>query len=491
VEREGGGEARVHLDRIEWPDARARAQPSLGLHWFLLLGSTALALAIAGAPAPLALAASLLLALTWHAGGGFAQIHLARYLARVAVFGLVVAAAARGCRSRSRPALDTLVYATLLLKGGLVFHPRYAFVDLPIHETLLNLLYHRGPFDFWSRLPDYQLAHNLGVAPVGGSYVAFPYAILFYLFAWLGNVLKPDPSFWLKLGGALAGALVLFPLGALARRLSNAAGADIAAGLSYLLIPALTRSLLLMEYSALLGHLFDLIALAYLTRVALSFSSRRRLLTGAAVVAASLVAYTAGFIHLGLLVGGSLFLAPLLGGLSRRDAIRFAVVGTVALAVALAAYHPRTVANLYRIAAGGGGIPPAAQEDGESILGALGRAGTLLGLPLLFAGTAGLAGMLRGPLPPALRLLAAAWLLSGLAAYALRFAVADLFHYGKELYWLGALLAVGQGLLMVRAWRSHRFGWAGSALLMGAAVAAAAVEMGKLLPRFYDRYLFL
>ena len=116
----------------------------------------------------------------------------------------------------------------------------------------------------------------------------FPYPAAFYLVAHLGNSAYHAPELWLKLGGALFSALALLPLGFLARKLSPERHVDLAASLVYLLTPALTRSLLLLELSALLGHLMDLVFIAYLARISLELVPARRVVAAGALIATSL-----------------------------------------------------------------------------------------------------------------------------------------------------------------------------------------------------------
>ncbi len=110
----------------------------------------------------------------------FVTVHLVRRGAVVAMLGLPLVLVLRLFARRLTPAFLSLVYGAFLLKAFLVLHPSFYFADLPIHETLLELVYHRGVVDFWTRLPEYQAAHNLGVAPVGGVYQAFPYPTAHY-----------------------------------------------------------------------------------------------------------------------------------------------------------------------------------------------------------------------------------------------------------------------------------------------------------------------
>ena len=233
--------------------------------------------------------------------------------------------------------------------------------------------------------------HNLGVAPVAGVYQAFPYPVAFYLLAHLGNSFYHAPDLWLKLGGALLSALALLPVGYLARRLSGAPQVDFFAGVIYLFTPAYTRSLLLLELSALLGHLLDLIIIAYLARISLSLFPARRIVATMVLIAASLAVYTSGFIHQGLLVASLLILAPFLGGLSRAGAFRLAGAGLAGAALGLLTYHPETVSNVFAATLPAGTDVPGATELplGSRLTSAIARALEFLGGPVIVLGTAG------------------------------------------------------------------------------------------------------
>jgi len=494
-EAEDGGDAPLRLDSVRWSGEAVRPTSALAAASLVLLMVSLAAFRLSGLSAPASLLATLVVAAflpplaKLAAVDGFARIHLIRYGAVVAPLGLVVVAAARRWGGSS-PILRALFFAALLLKSYLLFHPRFYFVDLPIHRTLMDLIYHRGLVDFWWRLPDYQVAHNLGVAPVEGVYHPFPYPVMFYAAAGLGNRLAPDPVFWLKLSAALAGALTVFPLGALARRVSSAPGADSLAGLTSLLIPATYRGLFLLEFSAVAGHLFDLTAIAYLARTGFSLESPTRVAAAAAAILGSLVAYTSGFIHLGLFVGAALLLAPFAGGMSRGDALRLASAALVALLLALFLYHPQTIANLFRLASAD--VVTATRLDpNESGASALARASAFLGVPVLTFGLIGFVLTLRRARAPSQRLFLVTWGVSALAAFGLRYAWPDLFRYEKELYWLGALLAVGQGCLLAQARSVGRRGQLLALLIVLATAIAFGRELRVEIPRFYTTYVFL
>jgi hypothetical protein len=93
--------------------------------------------------------------------------------------------------------------------------------------------------------------------------------------------------------------------------------------------------------------------------------------------------------------------------------------------------------------------------------------------------------------PSPLRLLYAAWALSALAAYALRFVLIDLMQYQKELYWAAALLAIGAGGALSVLDSSGRRGRLAAGALLVVLGAAFAFAVPSLVEQFYRRYLFL
>jgi len=496
TEREGGAPGRLRIDRVRWSGTGTRPQAALAAQSAALLVLSLFALGAAGVSLRWSLFGSLVLGATvaaWSLDDPFTTIHLLRRGATVAMLGLPLVLILRLLARRLTPAFLSLVYGAFLLKSFLVLHPAFYFTDLPIHETLLELVYHRGVLDFWTRLPEYQVTHNLGVAPVAGVYQAFPYPATFYLAMHLGNAAYHAPELWLKLGGALASALALLPLGFLARRILPGRHVDLAAGLVYLVTPAYTRSLLLLELSALLGHLMDLLVIAYLAKISLELVPTRRTIAVAALIAASLAAYTAGFIHQGLFVASLLLLAPWIGGLDRPGAIRLAAAGLAGAVVGLLTYHPDTITNVFLAALPAGAeastglvVPLASRLDSASA-----RALQFLGGPLLVIGLVGLGLCLKRVSETPLRLLLAGWALSGAVAYGLRYYFMDLFHFQKELYWIGALLAVTSGVMATALTRKGRIGWAGAVALFLALAVGGILAFGEMAPRFYERYAFL
>jgi hypothetical protein len=483
---DGGAGEPVRLSEVRFHGGKPLPQRPLVLSFaaFVFVGVLAFSAAGLSSAAASSVIASLVLALfAVGRADPLAALHLSQRAAPLALAAFLVVLAVRAFRPRLTPAFFALLPASILLKGSLLFHPDFYFTDLRIHETLLELAYHRGVRDFVVHFPDFQIQHNVGVAPVGGEIRPFPYPVFFYLLAHAGNRVFHAPELWLKLTGALVASLPLLGVGYLARRLSPDPRADLRAGLFYLLIPSLTRSLLLLELSALLGHLLDLLALCCLARVELRLDTLRRFFEATAAIAAALAAYTSGFVHFGLFVGSCLSLDFFVKALGQRRRLALAGAGLLAAAIGLTAYLPERVGYLFTAVLPEGVSGAAGAPVGDLSLSALGRALSFLGAPLILAGVLGLALRIRQIDSAALRLFFYGWAASAGLAYLLRFVFLELFHYQKEMYWVGALLALGASVVV----RTR----AGSSLVLLAALAAYVHAFRALIDQFYRSYLFL
>jgi hypothetical protein len=497
---ESGPGSEIEISRVRWTVARMMPSRDVAIAFAVLVALSYLALAVAGTGPLVCLGGALGVALSMSVLSrldAFAGLHLASRLAPAAGLGLAVLLLARYLAPRSSAPLRALFLLAVLVKSALLFHPRFYFVDLPIHETLLELVYHRGARDFWLRLPEYQKAHNLGVAPVGGEYLAFPYSVAFYYLAGIGNRLHHAPELWLKLTASVLAALALFPLGSLARTLSQrprAPGVEVLAGVAYLLVPSITRSLLLLELSAVAGCFFDLLALGCLARLSLELFGPRRFALASAAMIAALVVYTAGFIHFGLFIAAALSLGLFGRGrsLDRANLARLAAAGILSAVLALLAYNPETVRALPAVVLTGiDGASTAAASMTERSESVVARVVGFLGLPLLGIGTFGVGAALRKLDSPSMRLLFQSWALSALVAVALRVFFPEIFHYAKELYWGGALLACGVGSLLASVPRGSRGGRLLLPLALAALALACALSFRAMAGQFYTHYLFL
>ena len=492
-----GGPCKLDVDRLAFRASRARPERSVVVSASVLVAISFLGLLLGGLTALWAtvgtgvLCACLLVLARFDS---FAALHLLARAPPIVVAGLVLVVLSRFV-FRVQVALAVALFYGLCFKAALVFHPSFYFVDWQIHETLLELVYHRGVLDFWSRLPEYQVHYNLGVAPVGDTFRAFPYPAWFYLFAHLGNALYHDPELWLKLTAVSVSTATILPLAYLASRFSESRHAGLVASVVYLLTPAYLRSLLLLELSALAGHFFDLLALAFFARVSLRLEGAARFLVGVMAVGASLAVYTSGFVHLGLFVGSILLLAPFIAALSPREVFRLAAASLLGASLGVLTYHPDTMRALFSSVLPQGvaaTVPGVVAPDAWGLLvSAEARAVTFLGHALLPIGLLGLVWGMRHVKDEARRLLFAAWALSGAIAYTLRFVLLDLFHYQKELYWIGALFAVTAAALLAHlaaSSRGKRLLAAGLSLWL---VVAALQAFLRLWSQFYVDYRFL
>jgi hypothetical protein len=235
----------------------------------------------------------------------------------------------------------------------------------------------------------------------------------------------------------------------------------------------------------------DLLAVATLAALELKLDRARTFALAVLTMSLSLAAYTAGFVHVGLLVGCVLILGlrwrrPDTGSWTAKDSLRLALAGWLALGLGLLAYHPKAVLSLAAAVIEKPAQAPSAPAPADLLESAFARARTFLGGPLIAAGALGLGLALRRLAPSPLRLLFAAWALSALLAYGLRYAFIDLFQYQKELYWAGALFALGAGALVSFS-RSRAL----RAAMIAALLASYALELRTMVEQFFRSYLFL
>lgn len=480
----------LHVRAAEW--ATERPRPSLellGTTAVLLLGTYAAVLLAAGSLRA-ALGACLLVSVAVVSFGEsqpFSALHLVLASPPPMLAGLLVVGVVRSMQASVSAGVLLLFLLPLTFRSLLLFHPEFHFFDLPIHETLVELLYHRGLVDFWTRWPDYHARYGLGLSVVEGEREPLLYPLLFHSLVHPFNSLLHAPVVWLKLALALLGSLVVFPVAYLARRFSAHPRADVLAAGLYLLVPGLTRSVLLLKFAATLGHLLDLCLVAYLAAISLRLDPRWRWLGATLLIAACLAAYNSGFLNVGLLIGACLLLAPLVGGSTRRQAILLASAGLAGLALGLAFYPPVAVRDFFLSLT----TATAEREAPSGSYSIVGMAVDLLGWPLLGVGLAGWLWLPPGPLTSAsVRLLLHGWLGSVAAGLALRFLLPEVLLYHKEHYWAGAALAVTGGIALARAARRSHLGLvlAGGGLL--AAILVWLFELRQMQGFFYGPYLF-
>jgi len=218
----------------------------------------------------------------------------------------------------------------------------------------------------------------------------------------------------------------------------------------------------------------------------------KRFSLAAAAMTGALVAYTAAFIHFGLFVASALTLGLIGRGLDRRNLARLAGAGLLAAALGILAYNLDTVRSLPVVAMSGVEEPLTTganlSERAESVIARLVR---FIGIPLLGLGAFGLGSALPRLESKPLRLLFESWVLSALVAFGLRFLFPDVFHFAKELYWGGAVLAVGAGSLLAREWTGSRYGRLFAVIALAALALASVISFRAMVTQFYADYLFL
>jgi len=463
----------VYFAEARWVGSRLTSGPRLRAktRW-LLVGSMVLAVALGVSLAWSAAWSALVIGVSWLASGvwGFATPHWVLESTPMLV-ALVLSIGLIRWRWPSTPrALLVTFLGLFVVRYSLVMAPSYWFYDIQVQETLVELIYHRGLIDYVSRLPEYQITYSLGVTEVAGTARAFPYSIVLHGLVHVGNLLWHAPTRWLMLSNALLASLALFPVAWITHRLTASLAAATYAGIAYASIPALTRSVLLLENASTWGRFVDLIVIACLAGITMRVDSVRRFTAVALLIGLALASYTAGFVHFGLLIGVVLAMALIERRrfpLSRGQCLALAGAALTGLALSLACYHPQTVRNLFSAVAPAGLLEEPTHDSrglSEILFAAASRLRVFLGLPVLGFGSLGVLWLHRHLRGRPVRVLVSAWAASSLLAYGMRFAFVDLFLKQKELYWAGALLAIGAGWSLVelerrlpwwRPWMSH------------------------------------
>ena len=264
-----------------------------------------------------ALAAASTLA-TWAAAQKFAPLHAALQLGFRPYALAVLAVLFHHVRKRvpasffSRPEARWAILAAgfcTLARLLTLFHPEFYHPDVRVHAKFVSLIWTEGVSGFLSNYVDNQYRLLLGLEPIGGRWVAFPYPPLFYLVVYPLSRLQLPVDDWIKiLPTALLGAEALLVY-ALCGRLGASARAGAAAALIHGTAAFVSFRLTTAFYASVFGHFLDTLVAAY---VVFFFDRMERPLVGAglaALVTLSLLAYTGSAIVLG-------FWVPLFAGVA-------------------------------------------------------------------------------------------------------------------------------------------------------------------------------
>ncbi|MBK5256618.1 MAG: hypothetical protein JJE39_11340 [Vicinamibacteria bacterium] len=349
---------------------------------------------------------------------------------------------------------------TMLFRLGLVSHPDFYYPDLLTHTRVADAIRNEGP-SFFLHPADALNAQGAWTKPVLGGVSSLPYAILFHtpfaILAFVFDLSIDQMETVMKAASCLISVLPILLAAALATRL----GLPPLAALLLCVIPTYASRLSFALLPALLGHVFDLIALLSVA-VALGadgLKSRRSVVWVVSALLAGHLAYTSSVVNESLFVA---VLALLYLCTVRRGALvtlRMGFAEGMAALCAFGLYYRHFVGDVFglagRLLGSGSGAPfaPLASsvypiEGFWSLL--VERTQTFFGWPyvgLAFLGL-GLAGasVLKSRILPA-------WVLTYLLLIFLRAKIPDVFRYGHETLFLTPLVAVLAGAALVLTYR--------------------------------------
>ena len=402
-----------------------------------------------------------------------------RLLARVAwvlaVGGLLAVALARRAVSRGSVSphalrsVAALGTAAFLLRALMVNHPDFYYPDLRTHASLVEAVRQAG-WDFLWRPAAHIWEHGLWRIEALGKTYAFPYSPAFHVPFALAWPAYDDLLTWMKVLAAAVSVVPLALVWALARRV----GAPPLGAVLMLLIPTYASRLSFAFLPATFGHAFDVALIAYLAGRLPVLQRPAAFLGGAALVAASQLAYVSGVINTALLVPCLALLDPLEREPPRlRQGARILAMGLLGALLAVLVYYRDFLGMLVDVAGrAASGAPAAASRypvQGFFAV-ALERSWDFFGLvyPLLALGGLGLAFRRRAPG----RFLLAAWGAAYLLLLLGRAKLPDLFLHGHETLFVTPLVCLAAGEALAWLWGR---GLAGRGLA-GALLALLAVQ---------------
>ncbi|MGE0453921.1 MAG: hypothetical protein AB7O37_11640 [Vicinamibacteria bacterium] len=350
------------------PGTRVAFTPAWRLRTALLLALLALALEWAGAS--LRLVAATVLAVSTAASALAAHDPLAvERIVREGTTGLVLAAVAlvvlggfprlqRALQLEDagpRGAVAALVVLATAVRLGLLLHPQFFYPDVRVHGLFARDAARRGLAESLDRFIENQFRWSLGLQESSGHWYAFPYPPGFYLLsAPLVQRLGLRHEVAVSSLAGVANAVEVPVVFALGRALGLGVPGALAGAASVPLLPLFLIRLSLGYFPALLGHLFDAIALLYLFRRYADFPRWRATAGFTLGVAAALLAYTQGMLNFGVLL--ALFIAAELAA-DRSPHARRRLTGIVAGCLAAGAlafglFYYRYIPAVSALAAG-------------------------------------------------------------------------------------------------------------------------------------------
>lgn len=414
--------------------------------------------------------------------GAFRQTNLAPEMILLAI--LVLLPARRwlerqaGLERGDAAFLSGAALLTMVFRLALVSHPDFYYPDLLTHTRVVEAIRDEGP-GFFLHPAAALNAQGAWTKPVLGRASALPYAVVFHApFAVMASVLdlsSDEIETALKSVSTLVSVLPILLAGALAARLSWPP----LAALVLCVIPTYVSRLSFALLPALLGHVFDLMALLTIATLVSrdELRSTRSVLGVASALLAGHLAYTSGVVNEGVFMGVLVALCLFTGASGRALGGRLALAEAGAALAAFALYYRHFVGDVVGLtgrllgASGGAGSAGTAYPV-ESFWGLLiERTDTFFGWPYLGLALLGL--WFVGAAPARSRIVPA-WGVAYLVLILLRAKIPDVFRYGHETLFLTPLVALLAGSALVRAYRLGG-SWRAGSLLGGALLSLGSI----------------
>jgi hypothetical protein len=407
------------------------------------------------------------LALALFGGAGLAVAALLRRRGRVSAESLRILAA--------------LGIAAFLLRALAVNHPDFYYPDQRTHARLVEKVQEDG-LGFFATPSRAIWEHGIWRTEAYGRTYAFPYSPAFHLPFTVLPLGYDTRLLAMKLWAAAVSVVPIFLTWLLARRL----GVSVLGAALLVLVPTYTSRLSFAFLPALFGHAFDLALISWLAARLDGLAAPRTWLAGAALVAASQLAYISGVMNTAALV-----LALVLVALARRrpaQAGALVAMGLLGSAVSVALYYRDFLAMVFDLLprAGAAGAGVASRYPVRSFfVVAFERTRDFFDTVYPLLAASGMVLMWRPRASADLATTAAAstearrWLVLGwLGAYALLLAgrakLPDVFLHGHETLLVTPLVCLAAGEALAALARRSRAGrWAAAAIVAFLALQGA------------------
>ena len=337
---------------------------------------------------------------------------------------------------RGQTAVVLAVTATVLLKGGFLFHPSFFYNDVRQNDRFVGALrtYEGGLLERSTRA---QIDLGVGYPRIiGGKKYAFPYSPVFYL---PFTALPPDRDVVIRAlkAVAIAGAALEVALAALLARRLRASTAGTAAWLT-LVFPINTSRLLYAMWSTVVAHSLDLLMILLAIRVIEEPHLRKNWLRMSLALMATLLTYVSSLFTI------TAFLLAL-AALAVKVRWRVVALWTAAISVVVLGLYGRFTKTflteiLPGLLSGSAQIAGGAPEGAGALVAAFSRIVLFAGYGLPCLALAGLVLIRKSPEPAAA--VVKAYALAFVTLVVLRGVSGGLLKDLKEVEFGGPVLAI-------------------------------------------------